>query len=282
MTTQSLNATVNRSETFDLPGPHGTMRIRIAHPHPVGEHLSLMINKERAAPIFVMDGSEIFGAVSDLVRMMQFGGHVPPCLVVGIGYPEEDIETFSRRRQKELTPTQWRSPWEIDDRPSGGADATLAFLTGDLMPHIEGRYDVDSANGVLLGLSYGGLFSLYARAVAPDKFPHHIALSPSLFWDDGLVLKKLEESFSAAQIRAGRVFAAAGAREMVISPPSEPDMARDIAMVQNVCTVGNLLARYSDTVTGEAQIFDDESHHSILGIGITRGLRYTIGDAGAL
>lgn len=279
MLENSSSASVCRSEMFDLEGPSGTFRIKVAKPHTPSQDLSLMITGEQASPVYIMDGNELFGITSDLTRMMQFGGHVPPSLIVGIGYPEEDIDTFSRRRRMDLTPSDWQSSRDKDYAQGGGAAATLEFLTECLMPRIEGSYDVDPRNGVLAGLSYGGLFSLFASAMMPDKFPHHIALSPSLFWDDRLVLKELERSLHTKQIRAGRIFVAAGAREMSISPPTEPDLALDIAMVQNVCTVGNLLARHSENVTGVAKIFDDESHHSIIGIGLSRGLRFTIGDA---
>ncbi|MEM7670538.1 MAG: hypothetical protein AAF317_15615, partial [Pseudomonadota bacterium] len=89
----------------------------------------------------------------------------------------------------------------------------------------------------------------------------------------------LEKSFAQGPLRSGRIFAAAGAREVSISPPTEPSMARNVAMVQNVCTVGTLLAQNSERVTGEIKVFDDESHHSIIGIGFSKGLRYVIGDA---
>lgn len=272
------SATVSRSETFDMDGPHGPVRIKVALPHAVSHDLSLMVADRSPAPIYVMDGNEVFGIVTDLARMMQFGGHVPPCLVIGIGYPEEDLASFSKRRRIDLTPTDWASPWYDDHPPSGGAPETLSFLTEMLMPEISSRYEIDLDNGVMAGLSYGGLFSLYARAMMPDRFPHHIALSPSLFWDDDVVLKALEQSFTTGPARSGRVFVAAGAREVTISPPTEPDMARNIAMVQNVCTVGNLIAENSERVTGEIRVFDDESHHSIIGIGFSKGLRYVIGD----
>lgn len=272
-------ATVSRSESFDMDGPHGRVRIKIALPHTPTANLSLMVADKLAAPVYVMDGNEVFGIVSDLARMMQFGGHVPPCLVIGIGYPEEDLDTFSTRRQLDLTPTDWASPWSDDHLPGGGAPETLSFLTETLLPKIAGKYEVDAGNGVLAGLSYGGLFSLYARAMQPGAFPHHIALSPSLFWDNRFVLDQLESSFRNGPPSPGRIFAAAGAREVCISPPSEPDMARSISMVQNVCTLGNLIALHRDRVTGQIKVFDDESHHSIIGIGFSKGLRYTIGDA---
>lgn len=274
------DATIPHSEWFDVEASGGIYRISVCFPHQPQNGLSLMRSAERPAAVFMLDGNLMSGMATDLLRMMQFGGHVPPCVLVGVGYPEQDLDTFSARRTGDFTPTRWRSPWDRDTSPEGGgAEDMRRFLVEQLLPEIETRYGTDPASRTLAGLSYGGLFTVDTMACGDSGFTHFLALSPSLHWDDRIVLGRVEDYLKSKTGRANaNLYVAVGAQEMTLSPPSEPDMARLVGMVQNTCTLANLTAEYGSSVRARIEILADESHHTIMAQGFSRGMRFLIGD----
>lgn len=100
-------ATIPRSEEFVLRSNAGrAYRIRISLPHDIEPDLPLMIRGAKTVPLYVLDGGESFGAVSSLTRTMQWGGELPPCLTVAIGYEDEEKAEKLEYRRYDLTPTQ--------------------------------------------------------------------------------------------------------------------------------------------------------------------------------
>lgn len=266
------------TESFQTEGPFGPSLISVATPHLPVTGLSLMQANRPWPVVYIVDANLMFGALVEQLRMLQFSGHVLPCLMVGIGYPHFDLDDFSERRTLELTPTNWSSPWNTADTASGGADGTLAFLKNQVMPFLHDRYPTDPDVSCLAGLSYGGLFALHACAQVEPLFTHHIALSPSLFWDEGIVLKRLRARFESSNPTDGRLYVAAGSLEMEITPPDEPEMAANIQMVQHVVSLGTLCAKHSNVIAAKVEILNGESHHSIMGPGLSRGLRHVFTD----
>lgn len=274
------NAIIPNSECFDVEGPSGVYRISVCFPHQPQAGLSLMRSAERPAAVFMLDGNLMSGMATDLLRMMQFGGHVPPCVLVGVGYPEQDLDTFSARRTGDFTPTRWSSPWDQDISPEGGGAADMRrFLVEQLLPEIETRYETDPTSRTLAGLSYGGLFTVDTMACGDSDFTNFLALSPSLHWDNRIVLGRVEAYLKSKKDRANAsLYVAVGAQEMTISPPSEPNMARLIGMVQNTCSLANLTAEYGSAVRARIEVLADEFHHTVMAQGFSRGIRFLIGD----
>ncbi len=91
----TIAATIPNSEEFLIDGPNGRkLRIQISHPHPDDPSLSLPIQDQKPVPIFVLDGGLTFGLFSTVARYMQWGGELPPSLVIGVGY-EDEAEAYN-------------------------------------------------------------------------------------------------------------------------------------------------------------------------------------------
>src|SRR5690242_14814603 len=56
-------------------------------------------------PLIVLDGNGHFGAAVDIVRSLQLSAHLPPLLVVGVGYPVPLLRDTIEARTRDLTPT---------------------------------------------------------------------------------------------------------------------------------------------------------------------------------
>ncbi len=104
---------------------------------------------------------------------------IEPLIIVG-------VYNTGKRRIDEYTPTR-------DRRQRVGGDAGLygRMLTEELKPFIDRTYRTlpDPANTGLGGSSLGGLVTLYLGLLHPDIFGKLAVLSPSVWWDNRVILK---------------------------------------------------------------------------------------------
>jgi predicted alpha/beta superfamily hydrolase len=254
-------ATLLRSEQFNLKSETGRdFVIQVSLPHEVDPDLPLMVRGRKPVGIYVLDGDSSFGMVADLTRMMQWGGDVPPCLIVGITYPpqylERPIADQVEPRDFDLTPTPngGNSAFAKAENAGGGGRAFLAFIEGKLIPHINQLYGTDPDVSVLVGHSLGGLFAIGASTESSGGLRHYLALSPSLWWDDRFELKRFESSLKNGFHHSGRLAVFAGEREEHIS-------GAFASTVGNVVALRGVLENYPaafDKTT--VQILPDEDH----------------------
>ena len=269
-------ATIANTEEFLVPGPGGrNFRIQVSHPHPDDPDLSLPIKGRKPIPIYVMDGGGTFGLFSTLTRYMQWGGELPPCLVIGVGYEDEKEAYDEDHRRYDLTPPDpdWSGwPGEEGGRPEsvGGGPAFRNFLTNTLCPQIEKRFDVDSSDSVLYGHSLGGLFALNTMLETPDAFRNILALSPSIWFADRRFLKAIKERLESSFDFPGAIAVYVGEREERIAGAS----AR---MTSNVLDLGRLVAEHRSSFgRATVRVLPNESHHTILASAVTQGLQFLI------
>jgi len=230
--------------------------------------------------VYVLDGDMTFGAASVIARALQLGpGTIPPVLVVGVGYARdrEDQPAPMALRHRDLTPsidqrylTMARSaPGPMALPPSvlpGGADDFLDFLEDELKPFVAERYCVDPEDAALIGVSLGGLFVLHTLFTRPDAFRRYGAVSPSIWWDDRMVLR--EEAMLAARITDldRRLFLAVGELEEAQDPSAR--------MVSNLYSLAaTLRSRAYPSLESVLQVLPDESHMSVFPAAISRAFR---------
>ena len=131
--------------------------------------------------LYMPDGGleEDFPHVAATVEAAIRAGEIDAMILVG-------IENTERRR--DLTgPTAVASDRRIAPRV-GGSAAFRAFIADELMPEVERRYRT-SARRAIVGVSLAGLFVLETLFVRPELFDTYIALSPSLWWNDGALVE---------------------------------------------------------------------------------------------
>lgn len=270
-------------------------RLFIAHPSPAGPPGT------RYPVVYALDGNGEFGTVTETVRMAQFGGELPPAIVVGIGYPVGGMEETLNLRMRDYTPTSDTGFVRVatamwgggPDAQSGGAEAFLRFIREELKPYIETTFPVDPANATLVGHSFGGLFATYALLHHPDTFQRYVIGSPSIWWQKGVSFE-FEKAYAAAnRDLTARVFIAAGALETAAefrrTAAQFPEPMRQ-AMVEWERTVGvpqmvELIGPFEQALRGRrypgltltTHIYPNETHVSVLPGLIARGLRVVFG-----
>lgn len=130
--------------------------------------------------IYLLDGDGHLLHTAGITRFLSRNGKMPEAILVGI--PNTD-------RTRDLTPAQ-TTP---DERfpTAGGADTFLSFLADELVPYIETNYRT-APYRILVGHSFGGLFSVNALIKNPELFQAHISISPSMWWDNKGMLPQVE------------------------------------------------------------------------------------------
>jgi len=167
------------------------------------------------AVLYLTDANGYFGLAVDLIRSMQLSRHLPPLLVVGIGYRAGAIAETLPARTRDLTPTSDPAFGRLfPGQPAmGGAAAMLAFITDELMPWTARTYGGDPAGASFFGHSFGGLFGSYVLLREPAVFRSYIIASPSLWWDNGAIFALEERYAQAHDDLAATVYFGIGADE---------------------------------------------------------------------
>jgi predicted alpha/beta superfamily hydrolase len=137
--------------------------------------------------MYVLDGDSSFHFATGTVHFMSEGLtgsiQIPELIVVAV--PNTD-------RTRDLTPTHTLQRPEGDDlslKNSGGGDAFLRFLKEELIPEIDRTYRT-APYRMIVGHSFGALFALHALQSEPDVFQGYIAIDPSVFWDDEVLVRR--------------------------------------------------------------------------------------------
>ncbi len=148
-------------------------------------------NSDRNYPVlYLLDGMGHFRHTIGTISSIANSGRMPRFIVVGIG---------NTHRTRDLTLPHENEELKTRMPTSGGADDFLSFIKSELMPYVESNYRTADYR-MLVGHSFGGIFTTYAMLYSPETFNAHIAISPSLWWDDEMLRKKAETFFEKSYI----------------------------------------------------------------------------------
>ena len=177
--------------------------------------------------LFVLDGR----AGLDALNRAYLDG-APPAKIatVFIDYEADQPESGRARAFDYLPgPRPGATPQPGDDQ-GGGADAFLTLLDQDVMPLVKREIPVDTSRLGLYGHSYSGLFVLHALFTRSDMFHTYIATSPSIWWQNRVIVDEAMDYSKQAAVPGGRkLFVLVGGRERRqprpgTPPPFSPDM----------------------------------------------------------
>jgi len=154
--------------------------------------------------LYLLDGDGHFHSVTGLLQIMGAGINgtfvLPEMIVVAI--PNTD-------RTRDLTPTTVTRDAQGNPQPflrtSGGNPNFFSFLTRELIPHIESRYRT-APYRVLVGHSFGGITAINALYTIPTAFNAYVAIDPSLWYDNQVLLKQARERLSRPGLEGRALF----------------------------------------------------------------------------
>ncbi len=165
--------------------------------------------------LYLLDGDRYFGDVVEAVRQRPDGAPEKDLIIVGIGYAKG-----ANRRKRDYTPVR------VPGFPTGGGVKKFyRFLRAELAPRIDREYRTNAgpSGRLIAGHSLGGIAVCYGLIFHHDFFSRFIAVSPSLWWGDGMFINRYRMDFS--RIPAGAplyYYSASGTLE----DPSMDDLMR--------------------------------------------------------
>jgi predicted alpha/beta superfamily hydrolase len=131
-------------------------------------------NENRYPVLFVLGGDSYFVPFTGMTMYLASDGRMPEVIVVGVHIGDWVGEfTFTEALD---TAAVYAS--------SGGADRLRRFLSAELIPYLDANYRTQPLR-ILVGHSLGGLFAAETMTRYPDLFQVTIAISPSIFYNEG-------------------------------------------------------------------------------------------------
>ena len=244
--------------------------------------------------IYLTDGNPNFPLAADQMVARQYLG-LKPAVVVGVGYPVDDLWTFTRLRGRDLIPFRinaefepawqgWSSFGGGTDEDAGGGEAFYRFITEELRPRVNVLAPNDASDQALYGHSLGGLFTLYTLLNHPEAFRSYVISSPSIMVNNGEILRAIP-AFEAKITHGGlhpRVMLLVGSKETV----SDDDLAKMPAAaaasykafpeVRSVTSLADRLGSISGmgSANVELQVFQGEDHMSVIPASLSRALTF--------
>ena len=165
---------------------------------------------EEYAVVFVTDAEWNFDLVASYLDYMVDNAVFPKLIVTGV---------VNVNRNRDFVPREDR---HFDD--TGSANLFLEFVREDWVPHISAHYRA-SDDRILLGHSFGGVFTLHTLFVAPDLFDAYIALGASAWIADRVLFEEADAWFRSPGNADPFVYMAVGEGDGGPTVPSSQDLA---------------------------------------------------------
>jgi predicted alpha/beta superfamily hydrolase len=141
--------------------------------------------------LYLLDAETNFKCTCGIVDLLSRSSIIPEMIIVGL--PNKD-------RMRDLTPT-----YDKKFKIGGGAENFLKFLKQELIPFIDQNYKTQSFR-ILNGHSIGGLFTMYTFTSDTLLFNSYIITSPSMYWDDKIMLPKIENFLKSSPLLQKKLY----------------------------------------------------------------------------
>jgi len=217
---------------------------------------------KRYPVLYLLDGNEwSFRWVSQLVQYMADCEQIPELIVVAIP---------SVNRNRDFTPTL--GPGIAS---SGGGESFERFLNEEVAAYVDAHFRT-APYRILVGHSFGGVLAMDSFLRKTNGFQAYLALDPSLFWDNGILVRHAEEILPIAKDFHNAVFIATAAHPLSfldkssLATNSIKLASERFFKILKKCPSPGLQVKY--------QHFDSEDHGSVRLVGLYDGLRFVFED----
>ncbi|MBK1624140.1 alpha/beta hydrolase [Afifella marina] len=229
--------------------------------------------------LFLLDADTDFLLVAETIRRLSrrpAATGVPPLVVAGIGFPEQERDLYRYFDLTEGPPAHdpFLRPHEAR---FGGASVFAQFLQTTVASYVASVVPIDPVKSVLFGHSLAGFFVLDRLTHEPRRYFGSIAISPSIWWNRAHLMAALP-----AIGAAGSLYAAIGEWEEELAPwqrtalasPRYTSIRHERRMVSNFRELGDRLTNSAAIFPALFETYPDEDHASVLAASLARALRF--------
>lgn len=228
---------------------------------------------QRYPVVYVLDGDQHFHSLSGMIHQLSAtnGNTICPEMIV-VGIQNTD-------RTRDLTIThKTDGPYNDPEfsKNSGGGEKFTTFIEKELIPHIDSLYPT-APYRTLIGHSLGGMIVVNTLLNHSELFNAYIALDPSLWWDDNLLLTQAATVLPQKKF-TGKAFFMAIANTMNSDKDTSvlhKDTTMWSLMVRDELDFAGLLRANSENgLRWSHAYYKDENHQSVPLIGEYDALRF--------
>lgn len=232
--------------------------------------------------VYMLDADYSFALTRNVVQHFAERGKLPEMILVAIAYPgaAEDMEIYYSNRKRDYTPPNSLTPIGFggaqtpatasDGRNGqGGADKFRTFMADQVVPYVQANFPV-SEDRTFIGHSYGGLFGTYVMLTTPALFKRYVIVSPSLWFDNGLMLKVETKEAAQRGMQADAYFAIGSRETQATTGAPMVDQLKQFTKTLQAQRIGGL------RVTLDVR--EGETHESVFPGAVTRGLETVFRD----
>jgi len=224
-------------------------------------------SKESYPVLYVLDG---WTGIIGLANNLSDWGLCPGMIVVVIEQvnPGRDMFPSQPKYMRGFHPSKPsynEKKSDLDLAPEckicGQADKYLSFIESELIPFVDKNYRT-LAYRICAGHSSGALCVTHAFLSHTSLFNSYIALSPPLYWDDGLLLRTAEEKLAGKNLKYKQLYFSIGEKET-------PSTIADAHSFANILKV-----KAPSDLNWKLDYQENEDHSSGAVNGIINGLRF--------
>jgi len=180
------------------------------------------LSSESYPVLYMTDGAAHFLHTRGTVDFLVSNQLMPDVIIVAVANTD---------RNRDLTPTRSAlstQNGDVREMPtSGGSDVFLDFFAKELFPFVDSHYRTLPLR-LFSGHSFGGLFAVNTFLTRPDMFRAVLAVSPSLSWDDDLMIRRAETFFKDRKELNSTLFVTMANEEEEHPSPTRLDRLRTI------------------------------------------------------
>ena len=161
-------------------------------------------NPDKKYPVlFSVDGGpdQDFELLAGIAAEAEFSTSFEPFILVGV--KTEDRYSQLTPEMRHLPLARLKENFGERMKP-GGADTFRDYLERDVIPWATGRYR--TGRKILTAVSLGGLFVLDTFLDRPEMFDDYIALTPSIWWDNGRIAEEAAQKLARHEPSDRRIY----------------------------------------------------------------------------
>lgn len=218
--------------------------------------------KKHYPVIYLLDADYSFALAKQITDHLSARHKLKETIIVGIAYA--DSEKYKANRTRDYTPSfvengGYGPKYQKD---SGGAEKFYQFIESELLPLIQRHYRVEK-NATLIGHSFGGLFGMYVFLHHLETFQNYILVSPSLWYDDHLLLRTAQNKDKLDSNQLTNLFMFVG----------DEENNGDYQMINDVIKFEEILNQSSHkNLSATIQIIPNAEHDTVFPTALSRGL----------
>ncbi len=186
-----LNRPKNSLQNFKLPNTH--IDSLVSQVNGINYNLYIHLPKnyksstKHYSVIYLLDADYSFLLAKQIIEHLSERNRIDEYIIIGIAYSNFE---YKKNRTRDYTPRYVRNGGYGPEyqKFSGGASKFYQFIHEELMPYLTSNYRVNKST-TFVGHSFGGLFGIYLLLNHPETFDNYIIVSPSLWYDNHLLLE---------------------------------------------------------------------------------------------